>query len=109
MLTYSQWQPDGGYDYYETQQTAPLGDDLSTPRLGVVNGLGVPSTEAGRPIPAGAVYVGEGDVPVGVVAPMDTSRLGAVSFLSEVSPWVAFMSGAAVVGVIWLVWGREKP
>lgn len=108
MLTYSQWQPDGGYDYYEANQVAPLGDDLSVPALQVVNGIGVPSVEAGRPIPRGARHIGDGELPIGVIAPMDTSRIGAVSFLADMPPWLAFMSGAAAIGFVWLVWGREK-
>jgi hypothetical protein len=77
MVIFSRWQPDGGYDYYEVSgYTAPLGDDLPNPPLPAATELGVPSVEAGHRIPVGARHVGEGELPRGVVAPMDTSRLG---------------------------------
>lgn len=107
MLIYSQWRPDGGYDYFQTEEIAPLGNDLGVPHLDVVNGIGVPSVEAGRPVPRGARYAGDGDLPLGVVAPMDRSKVGAVSFLADMPPWLAFLSGAAAVGVVWLIWGRK--
>lgn len=108
MLIYSQWRPDGGYDYFESNEVAPLGNDLGVPRLDVVNGIGAPSVESGRTIPRGARHVGEGDLPVGVMAPMERGRVGAVAFLADMPIWLAFASGAAVVGAIWLVWGREE-
>lgn len=107
MLTYSQWRPDGGYDYFAAEQTAPLGNDLPQPPLAVVNNIGVPSVEAGRAIPSGASYAGSGELPVGVIAPMDRSRIGGLTPLSGID-WFAFFAGAAAVGVVWLVWGRDK-
>jgi hypothetical protein len=109
MLVYSQWRPEGGYDYFETDEIAPLGNDLGVPHLEVVNGIGVPSVEAGRPIPAGARHVGEGALPIGVVAPMDRSQVGEESFLDQmlnVPPWVAFLCGAAFIGVVWFTVNR---
>ena len=103
MVTYSQWQPDGGYNYFEASgQTAPLGNDLPVARLHPVGKLGVPSVEAGHPIPPGARYAGEGDLPVGIVAPMDSSRAqGAWDVMS--SPWAWFAAGVAVTLVVsWL-------
>lgn len=110
MLVYSQWRPDGGYDYYEaTSQVAPLGDDLGVPKLEVINGIGAPSVEAGRTIPRGARHVGTGELPLGVVAPMERGRIGAVSsFIGDMPPWLAFMAGAAAIGFVWLVWGQDK-
>lgn len=97
MLVYSQWQPTGGYDYFETSASVPLGDDLPVPRLTPVNGIGVPSTEAGRPIPKGARFVGSGHVAIGVVAPMDTSHLGTFAALGS-DFWLGAFVGVVVVG-----------
>jgi len=102
VLVYSQWNPEGTYDYYETPDRAPLGDDLGVPKLSSVNGIGVPSTEAGRAIPAGAKYVGSGERAVGVVAPMDTSHLGELA-VQNIPAYVWFFIGATSMAVLWWV------
>lgn len=107
MLTYSQWRPDGHYDYFQAQQVAPLGDDLPVPRLKPASELGVPSVEAGRPIPSGAKYVGQGEEAIGVLAPMDTSRLGYAMSDAPTSRAFWFVLGAAA-GVVVAVWWRTR-
>lgn len=70
-MIFSQWQPDGGYVYYESEQRHPLGDDLPEIELpSPVRELGIPAQDAGYPLPQDARRVGEGDAPVGVMTPM---------------------------------------
>ena len=54
-------QTPGLYAYFEGPGDVPLNGDLPVPRLpAAVGGIGVPSIEAGRPLPAGAKYIGSG-------------------------------------------------
>lgn len=70
-MIFSQWQPEGGYRYFETDHVHPIGDDLPDVRIPAPSGnIGVPAQDAGFPIPAGAQYVGDGDHPMGIMAPM---------------------------------------
>ena len=108
MVSFSQWRPDGGYDYYESDKfVAPLGDDLPNPRLPAPTEIGVPSVEVGHPLPRGARHTGEGETPIGIIAPMDTSRLNMV-LPAQLSPltWIAL--GAGLVGVAWLFHARSR-
>lgn len=73
-MIYSEWQPSGGYLYYEAPGTVPINDDQVPPRLRARNKIGISSLVAGRAIPAGAEVVGEGDQPMGVIAP--AARMG---------------------------------
>jgi hypothetical protein len=101
-VIYSQWRPTGGYDYFETNEVAPLGNDLPTPQLREVAGIGAPSVEAGRVIPSGARHVGSGPDARGVIAPMSGQR-GTLGAVTSMSPALAFAAGAAAVGAIWLI------
>jgi hypothetical protein len=108
VITFSQWRPDGGWTYFEVaDRIAPIGDDLPNPVMPAATKLGVPSVEVGQPMPSGAVRIGEGELPVGVVTPMDTSRLGQ-TLAAYRAPWMWFIAGAGVVGVIWLVLRRSE-
>ena len=109
-MIYSRWRPDtGGYDYLETSGTQNINDDLPTPELPKATKIGVPSIEAGRPVPAGAQKVGEGDVAVGLVAPVDESRIvrrtrslaGVDGAPSSAVLW--FAAGAAGAALLWYV------
>lgn len=108
MLIYSQWRPDGGYDYFESNETAPLGDDLGVPSLHVVNGIGVPSVEAGRPLSRAARHVGSGDLARGVIAPMQKGRVSGIAFLDAMPSWAIFLSGATVASVAWWLWSKKR-
>jgi hypothetical protein len=106
MVTYSQWRPDGGYDYYESEaEVAILGNDLPTPQLEAASAIGVPSIEAGRRVPAGARHVGSGERAVGIVAPADMSRLGLAVGAGEAQddPRIWFVAGALTVAAAWLI------
>jgi hypothetical protein len=101
-MIYSQWRPSGGYDYFETSEAVALGNDLPVPQLHALSGIGAPSVEVGRTIPTGARHVGTGAVPLGVISPIDRSRIGAMwSADSSVSPMFWFVAGAAGVAVLW--------
>jgi hypothetical protein len=70
MVTYSRWNPSSGlYDYYEANQSPGMNDDLPVPSMPPAAEIGVPSTECGRPMPAGARAAGSGDVPIGLITP----------------------------------------
>lgn len=78
MITYSRWEPSGGYyDYFEADQSPGINDDLPVPALPSATELGVPSTECGRPVPSGAEYIGAGYEAVGLMAvPAPVEQLG---------------------------------
>ena len=111
-MIYSEWKPDtGGFIYYEADETQNINDDLPAPDLRSASKIGVPSIEAGRPLPGGTKVVGEGDVAVGIIAPVHPSRIvrrtrslagesvsGAVQMQSL---WVAAGAGAILIWWIW--------
>lgn len=78
-MIFSVWQPDGGYDYYESSVRHGIGDDLPEVKLPFAAKLGVPAQDAGRPVPPGARFVGSGTEPRGVMAPMDRSQVQGLS------------------------------
>jgi hypothetical protein len=109
-VIYSRWKPDtGGYEYLRASGSLNLNDDLPTPELQPATKIGVPSIEAGRPVPSGAVVVGEGDVAVGIIAPVDASRIvrrtrslaGVDGAPSGTLLW--FAAGAAGAALLWYV------
>jgi hypothetical protein len=70
-MIFSEWQPDGGYAYYESADRLPIGDDVPVMQMPPASGgIGVPVQDVGYPIPKNAKYVGSGDEPVGLMAPM---------------------------------------
>ena len=100
-MIYSVWQPDTGtYEYWSAPNRVGLGDDLPTPVLPTINGIAASSTLAGRPIPAGAVRVGSGQVPIGAIAPMNRSGLSGT--VGEVDPLVQWglVAVAACLGFV---------
>lgn len=69
-MKHSQWQPGGGYKYYESAGQHPIGDDLpDIRRVHLDNPIGIPSYDVGQPLPRGARQVGSGKTPNGVMAP----------------------------------------
>lgn len=70
-MIFSVWQPDGGYEYFESNQRHGIGDDLPDVQFpDPTSNLGVPAQDVGRPLPADARFVGKGPTPHGVIAPM---------------------------------------
>jgi hypothetical protein len=113
-LIYSRWRPDrGGYDYFAAPGSQNINDDLPQPDLSPATKIGVPSIEAGRPVPSGAVRAGSGDEPRGMIAPVDSSRivrrtrsLGATTMTGMgLGPafWLTFVGLAAGTFVVWKV------
>jgi hypothetical protein len=106
-VIYSRFRPSGDFDYFEVPGEAALGDDLPTPSLPAVNGIGFPSVHAGRALPVGAKWVGKGSRPIGFIAPMDgTKTTGKIKLGEFVVPesqkWLwaaAAFAGAAYIAV----------
>lgn len=100
----------GEYDVYEDSATHPLNGDFPVPRLASdVGGIGVPASEAGRRLPAGARRVGSSWHARGLVVSASGSSLGAwnkESVGNVVVPVV--LIGAVAFGVFWAaprLWG----
>lgn len=62
----------GGFDYYQGPPGSSPGvnNDYPAPVVRHANDIGVASVHVGRPMPAGAVFVGSGDDAVGSVTAM---------------------------------------
>lgn len=110
-MIYSCFNPHTGlYRYFENTKQIPVNADLPVPRLPPPAGrVGVPSIDAGRPLPSDARPVGEGWNARGII--VNCSRSGAVAFGSDGTPsegwewvkaggWKWILGGAAA---IWLV------
>ena len=70
-MIFSQWQPDGGYKYFESSKRLPIGDDVPEVSMPEPSGgIGVPAQDVGYPLPSDATYIGEGDMPQGIMTPM---------------------------------------
>lgn len=69
-MIFSQWNPDGGYRYFETDQRHPIGDEVPSKVPAVINNIGAPSNDVGVQLPKGAKFIGEGTEPIGVIVPM---------------------------------------
>ena len=104
-MIYSKWKPSkGGYDYFEGKdKDIPLGNDLPIPSLPRGTDIGVASTEVGRPMPAGAKFVGSGQDAVGLIAPSERSSLHG---LTDAIP-TTYMYMAAGVLIGWLVFTKR--
>lgn len=111
MSTYSRFDPVSGlYDYFESsEQLAAINDDLPVPAMPEATEIGVPSVECGRPMVDGATHVGRGELAKGHVAPPDFVKLSGVGVVeAATSGIVAFLTGAASVAVLWLLFGRRR-
>jgi hypothetical protein len=99
-MIFSRWRPDrGGYDYFDSPSTRfGLGDDLPVPRLQDTTAIGVASTDIGRPLPSDAASVGSGDLPRGMIAPMDRSGLGAIDWTTSSVKVTVGLAAALAIG-----------
>lgn len=111
---YSRWDPASGvWTYYDAPEPLPnLNDDLPTPELVAASRIGVPSIEAGRPLPSGATRVGQGEFAQGMIAPVESSRLitrtgplGAVQFDIQ---WKGIVIGAVLGYALWYAMGKPR-
>jgi hypothetical protein len=94
-MIYSQWQPEGGFKYFETPEKLPIGNDIA----GLITGheikeIGVPAQEVGRALPGGAREVGRGNLPVGLMLAVSGGSLGGAE-LGGAKPVVWWQVGAA--------------
>lgn len=107
-MIFSVWQPDGGYEYYEAPVRHGIGDDLPEISMPAGSRLGVPAQDVGRAVPTNARLVGSGEIPQGVMAPMDRSN---VQGLSGVVKGITYPQAILffAVGVILLDWYRGAP
>jgi hypothetical protein len=111
VITYSRWEPSGGYyDYFEADERPGINDDLPVPSLPPATEIGVPSTECGRPLPAGAVHVGAGEWAVGLMAfPAGVEQLGATNGTLGQNGWFKLAAAGAVGVGVGLLIGRWRP
>ncbi len=99
MVTYSRWDPSSGrYTYFEADQRPGLNDDLPVPKMPKATELGVPSVECGRPLPRGAVHVGDGVRPVGFITPPAPAGRLAGDPVPSSSTWI-MVAGALLGGI----------
>ncbi len=69
----------GLYRYFEDARTVPVNGDLPVPtwlKGRVANGIGVPTADAGRPLPPDARPVGSGGAARGLMVQCQGSSLG---------------------------------
>jgi hypothetical protein len=67
------------YEVFEDSSTHALNGDLPVPQLGAMAGkIGVPATEAGRPLPTGARRVGTSWKAKGMVVRAGSGSLGSI-------------------------------
>lgn len=117
MSVFSRFDPyDATYDYFEADPPlAAMNDDIGTPQMPpevnskFASEIGVPSTECGRAMPAGSRHIGRGELAEGHITPPSNVRLSGVG---EDRPWsvefFSFVSGAAVIGCVWVIWEWRK-
>ena len=92
-MIFSRWKADGGYDYFATTARKALGTDLPTPRLPQTSPIGVASTDIGRPMPAGARYIGTGELARGRVVGMSLSGMGTTNMSTvEIAALLGFFA-----------------
>lgn len=103
-MIFSEWNPDGGYNYYLAAERHGIGDDLPDAALPApTNGIGVPAQDAGRQVPRGAKKVGQGPIARGVIAPMERSQVLGLSgsALGEIFGSVNVVSLLIAGGLVW--------
>ena len=104
-MIFSQWKPDGGYTYYESEVRHPIGDDIPVTMPPEINGIGVPSQDVGVPLPTDAVAVGEGDEPRGLLTPMSRASFQTLSGTRSEKDKTAMLVVALFVTGVLLVGG----
>lgn len=110
-MIFSRWRPDiGGYVYFESPERLGLGDNLATPSLVEIGGIGAASTDAGRRPQGTLKIIGRGSAPVGCVMPLSRAGLAQVSMLSGLGftgtlGLGCLLGGAAVF--LWLTRGSR--
>jgi hypothetical protein len=104
-MIFSAWNPDGGYDYYMSEQRHGIGDDLpDVPMPAPINDIGVPAQDVGRRIPYGTKLVGRGSTPKGLIAPMARGQVKGISgtSLGSVLEGGSLWGLAVAGGLVWI-------
>jgi len=104
-------QPSGLYRYFENSHQIPVNGDLPVPTYlsSRATKLGVPSMEAGRPLPSDARQIGTGLQARGMIvscgqrSASSVSGLGALSLDSQ-----QVLIGLAVAGTAALLWWSDQ-
>ena len=103
-MIYSRWRPEGGYDYFETPERLPIGDD--PPAIGIpspAGGIGTPAQECGYQLPPGARPAGSGAMPRGLIVATYTGSVGDLSGTWTIqdpgSPYLYLLGGLVVGGL----------
>ena len=112
-MIYSRFDDTSGlYDLFEDAEGRAINSDLPVPMTGqMANGIGVPASEAGRPIPSSAKFVGKSWHARGIVATPGQgpalAGLGATTKGENIA--VAFsLAGLAVLGLFVYFWYVPK-
>lgn len=88
----------GDFAYYEAEDGLDINDDRPVPKfaIGLRTAIGVPSVEAGRPMPAKARFVGRGSEAIGIVSTGKPQKAG--GFLSTAAASIDPSLGSFDVG-----------
>lgn len=93
----------GLYDYFADKKQLAINADLPIPRLpSVVQGIGAPSVDAGRPLPAGARFTGSGWLPRGMIVRCSSRAFG--DSFSDADNWFTNGGWKWIVGAAAGIW-----
>ena len=98
-------QGSGAYRYFEDEKQIPVNGDLPVPNWlkgRSIQGIGVPSLEAGRPMPADAKFIGMGPNARGVVANCQSSGRSLGELSADQKQYLIAGSAVAVGAYLWL-------
>lgn len=96
-MLYSTWnETKSQWDYYEAMGKLDSGVFAPRPSMPMGNRLGLAPSEAERSLPAGAKYVGSGELARGLVASRKT-----LGFLGDTGTLMKFAVYGAVGYVVW--------
>lgn len=102
--------PSGKYRYFEDDEQVPVNGDLPVPTWlsgRVANGIGVPTADAGRPLPTGAKPKGTGFEARGQIVRCGAQAVSGLGDLGTYEPKkVAFAAAMVAVGAY--LWSSEQ-
>lgn len=101
-MIYSCFDPErGDYRLFEDDRTIPINSDLPVPSFGPdINGIGVPSMEAARPMPPGARSSGRSWHARGIIVNCG-SGLGSIDW--SASSWQPYVVVGGAALLLWWV------
>jgi len=98
----------GLYRYFQDGEQRAINADLPVPTFRNETKLGVPATEAGRPLPSGAVPAGSGWRARGMIVQCGSGGSG-LSGLGDIGPGGSTAMGLVVLGVGALLFMSDQP